>query len=390
MENFKVLIVDDDAVDRIAVRRALKTSSLAVQFVEAWDYESALSTLELHTFDCIFMDYRLPDRNGLILVQNIRQNGIRTPLVVLTGQGDEQIAVELMKAGASDYLPKSKISAEALARILHNAVRIYRAEQEAETAKQQREQLARQREDFVYRLTHDLRTPLVAADRMLMLFEEEAFGPISLEMHAAIATMIRSNQNLLQMVNTILEVYRHDAGHKILSFSACNVLNILEEVAQALKPLAYEKQLQLVICAKDLQTKARSPIVMGDYLELNRVFTNLLGNAIKFTDQGSVSIVLSLLNNDSGTDVELAENKTAEMVAIAIQDTGSGISEHDQHHLFERFRQGENKRSGSGLGLYLSHRIIEAHHGKIQVKSQLGEGSCFSVFLPLASNPLLP
>jgi len=379
VENFKVLIVDDDEIDRISVRRALKTANLTVDSVEAWDCKSAIAILEQQNFDCIFMDYRLPDQNGLVLVRDIRQRGIRIPLVVLTGQGDEQIAVELMKAGASDYLPKSKISAEALARILHNAVRIYRAEQDAEIAKQQREQLARQREDFVYRLTHDLRTPLVAADRMLTLFEEEAFGPIPAEMHTAIATMIRSNQNLLQMVNTILEVYRHDAGHKVLSFTLCNILNVIEEVTQALQPLAKEKNLQLMVDASEVANQARSPMVMGDYLELNRVFTNILGNAIKFTDQGFVSIHLSLVEETANLTMN-----PINMIAIAIEDTGAGISEHDQPHLFERFRQGENKRSGSGLGLYLSHRIIEAHQGKITVRSQLGQGSCFCVLLPVA------
>lgn len=376
-ETLKVLVVDDDEVDRISVRRALKTANLSVDLCEAWDYKSAIAALENTLFDCVFVDYQLPDRDGLMLVQHLRQQGMKVPLVVLTGQGDEQIAVELMKAGATDYLPKSKVSPEALARIVRNAVRIYRAEQEAELAKQQREQLARQREDFVYRLTHDLRTPLVAADRMLALFAEEAFGPISADMHTAIATMIRSNQNLLQMVNTILEVYRHDAGQKVLSFDACNLTTIIQDVVQELMPLAKEKGLAIEVDYSYFTNAPQAvPCVSGDRLELHRVLINLLGNAIKFTDQGKVTIRLKSTRQS-------ASQSHPSHITLEVQDTGSGIALTDQHHLFERFRQGENKRSGSGLGLYLSRRIIEAHQGTISVQSSPGEGSLFTICIPV-------
>ena len=375
-EYFKILVIDDDEVDRMAVRRALRAANIQADFIEAWDYSSAISILQDSVFDCIFVDYRLPDKDGLVLVQDLRQSGVKTPLVVLTGQGDEQIAVELMKAGATDYLPKSKVLPESLARILRNAVRIYRIEMEAESAKQQREQLARQREDFVYRLTHDLRTPLVAADRMYTLLKQDAFGTLSPEMIDAINIMTRSNQNLLQMVNTILEVYRHDAGHKTLSFGSCDLAQIIQEVVQELSPLAQEKSLNLEI---DFTNQNSQPVViMGDRLELQRVLTNLVGNALKFTDQGSIIVRLSSKN--ALTDP--VSEETGAIAVIEVQDTGSGITPEDQKVLFERFRQGENKRSGSGLGLYLSRRIVEAHNGAIHVQSELGKGSTFVIQLP--------
>ncbi|NEP12320.1 MAG: GAF domain-containing protein [Symploca sp. SIO2C1] len=94
------------------------------------------TTLNPTNFDCVLLDYRLPDGDGLTLVKAVRKAGIKVPLIVLTGQGDEQIAVDLMKAGASDYLPKSKVSPETLSRSLRHAVRIFRAEREAELATQ--------------------------------------------------------------------------------------------------------------------------------------------------------------------------------------------------------------------------------------------------------------
>jgi signal transduction histidine kinase len=112
-------------------------------------------------------------------------------------------------------------------------------------------------------------------------------------------------------------------------------------------------------------------------LELHRLFTNLIGNAIKFTEQGSVRVRLrqSQLSSDSG-------EATTSWVVFIVQDTGPGISLQEQQFLFNRFRVGSHRQSGSGLGLHLSRQIVETHQGTIQVKSELGRGSIFIVRLP--------
>ncbi len=130
-ETVKILVVDDDEIDRMAVRRSLTSAGIVMEWEEVSECQSAIATLQQQTFDCIFLDYLLPDGNGLELVQQIRTLGIATPIVVLTGFGDERIAVEVMKAGAFDYLPKSKITPENLYQILSQAIRLYRAEQAA-------------------------------------------------------------------------------------------------------------------------------------------------------------------------------------------------------------------------------------------------------------------
>ncbi len=133
-EIVKILVVDDDEVDRMAVLRALRAAGVKLQAIEACDCTEALGIMAKQSFDCIFLDYRLPDGDGLTLVRKARDIGVGTPLVVLTGQGDEQIAVELMKAGASDYLSKGKVSPDTLAKILYSAMRVHRAEMEAAAA----------------------------------------------------------------------------------------------------------------------------------------------------------------------------------------------------------------------------------------------------------------
>lgn len=135
MENiFKILVVEDDEVDRMAVRRTLKSAGIHMELSEAEDCKSAIAILKQQNFDCVFLDYRLPDGDALKLVQDVRSAGLKVPLVVLTGQGDEQIAVEVMKAGAADYISKGKLSPESLSRSLRNAVRVYRAEMQADLA----------------------------------------------------------------------------------------------------------------------------------------------------------------------------------------------------------------------------------------------------------------
>ena len=136
-QTIKILVVENDEIERMVVRVALNQAKVKVELTETGDCQSALSILKSELFECVFLDYCLPDGDGLQLIQQIRGAGIKVPLVVLTGQADDQIAVELMKAGASDYLSKNRVSPDSLSRSLSNAVRIYRAEQEAEKANQQ-------------------------------------------------------------------------------------------------------------------------------------------------------------------------------------------------------------------------------------------------------------
>ncbi|MDY6782261.1 MAG: ATP-binding protein [Cyanobacteriota bacterium] len=135
-ETIEILVVDDDEVDCMAVRRALKKAGVPANIRSAENCKNAIAALQTHHFDCIFIDYRLPDGDGLQLIRQIRANLTNVPIVALTGQGGEQVAVELMKAGASDYLAKRELSPEALSRSLYSAVRVYRAEQQALQANQ--------------------------------------------------------------------------------------------------------------------------------------------------------------------------------------------------------------------------------------------------------------
>ncbi len=361
----RILAVDDTRDNLILVQTILESEGYEIDL--AADGISALQHVEQSPPDLILLDVMMPGMDGYEVTRRIRKNPALNyiPILLITAFHESSV-VEGLDAGADDFIRKPFDTDELLARV-RSLLRLKHSLDE-------QRKMARQREDFVSRLTHDLRTPLVAADRMLGLFEQETFCKISPEMKQAIAVMIRSNQNLMQMVNTLLEVYRFEAGKKTLNWESCNLREIIQEVVSELSPLASEKSLTLKINTSELEQLGKNGgVMMGDALEIRRVFNNLIGNAIKFTDTGGIEIRISEKSGNS---------QTQDWVIIEVEDTGYGIAPEDQPNVFERFRQGRNKRSGSGLGLHLSSRIVEAHGGAIAVASELGRGTTFTVQLP--------
>jgi signal transduction histidine kinase len=362
----KILVVDDSPDNVFLIKTILEEEGYTISTAE--NGISALAQLKASPCDLVLLDLMMPGMDGYEVTKHIRGDmklSQYIPILLITAHDAPNVAHGL-DLGADDFIRKPVTVDELLARV-RSLLRLKHSMDE-------RDEIARQREDFVSRLTHDLRTPLVAADRMLMLFQQGALGVLSSQMQEVIAIMARSNINLLSMVNTLLEVYRFEAGRKTLVLQSVNLAHLLEEVAGELAPLAQEKTLSLNL---DFTQKLDTNIVMGDRLELHRLFTNLIGNAIKFTDSGSVSIRLT-----SQREFDMGKSNLSDYITIQIIDTGSGIPPEEQTTIFERFRQGIHKSSGSGLGLYLSRRIVEAHQGIILLNSVLSKGSTFLVLLP--------
>ncbi|MFN6562210.1 MAG: response regulator [Nostoc sp. ChiSLP01] len=351
----KILVVDDIFDNLLILEAVLQDKDYELSLVE--DSKIALNMVEQSPPDLILLDVMMPGIDGYEFTRRIRQNQALPfiPILLITAHYESSV-VQGLDAGADDFIRKPFDPDELHARV-RSLLRLKHSIDE-------RDQMANLRADFVSRFTHDLRIPLVASNRILKLLLEGRFCDVSPQLQEIINTMIGSNQDLLEMVNTLLEVYRHEAGCKTLKIAPCNIQELVSEVAQELTPLAEEKGL-----AVNLDKGEITSTVMGDRVELRRVLTNIIGNAIKFTDKGSVNI---------HCNVNLPD------VIISIQDTGPGISKQDQAILFERFRQGKHQRSGSGLGLYLSRCIIEAHQGTIDVISEPGQGSTFTIRLPVA------
>ncbi|NJL36958.1 MAG: hybrid sensor histidine kinase/response regulator [Leptolyngbyaceae cyanobacterium SM1_4_3] len=360
----RVLVVDDSPDNTFLIQAILEEEGYKIDVLN--NGSDALAYIDASPPDLLLLDVMMPGMDGFEVTQRIRKNPKLPfiPILLITAHDQPRVSQGL-DIGADDFIRKPVEFDELLARV-RSLLRLKHSVDE-------RDQIARQREDFVSRLTHDLRTPLVAADRMMSLLQQGVLGELSPEVAEALATMERSNQNLLDMVNTLLQVYCYEAGRKTLSLTSVDLRQLLKEVVQGLMPIALDKGLSL---QTNLNDDDKLIELRGDRLELHRVFTNLVGNAVKFTDSGSVIVRL-------GKTIRLEPEKADQpWVRVEVEDTGPGISPEYHSSLFEPFRHGNHKRSGSGLGLHLSCQIIKAHQGTIEVQSEVGKGSLFEVELP--------
>ena len=222
----------------------------------------------------------------------------------------------------------------------------------------------RLRDDFIATLTHDLRTPLLAAIQTLKFFLDGAVGQLEDKQKLLLATMQKSNEDLLGLVNALLEVYKYDAEKLTLNKSDFKIYDLAKHVYDELKPLSDTKKILFNIDCSD-----KNMIITADRSELRRVICNLCGNAINYTpENGTVTITIKQQSND---------------LIFSVSDTGCGIPQEDIPNMFQRFSQGTSKKRsvGTGLGLYLSRQIIESHGGKIWLESVLNKGSEFSFIL---------
>lgn len=223
----------------------------------------------------------------------------------------------------------------------------------------------RLRDDFIATLTHDLRTPLLASIQTLKFFLDGSLGEVEERQAVLLSTMLQSNEDLLGLVNALLEVYRFESGKLELCKTVFPIKPVVEQCYDELKPLAEKKGLEFTLTC-DI---GEDVDIVADKCEIKRVIVNLCGNAINYTQKGGkAEIITSVRDGD---------------FIFSVVDNGNGIPKEDIPQLFNRFSRGTGRKrsTGTGLGLYLSRQIVEAHGGKIWLDSKLGKGSEFSFLL---------
>jgi signal transduction histidine kinase len=225
---------------------------------------------------------------------------------------------------------------------------------------------SRHKSQFLANMSHELRTPLNAILGYTELVLDHIYGDIPDRMRGVMERVQVNGRHLLGLINDVLDLAKIEAGQLTLEMAEYSLKRVVKGVLDGLEPLAGEKRITLRgEISRDL------PSGWGDERRIAQVLVNLVGNAIKFTDSGEVSIWASILD---------------EQLLVAVRDTGSGISEADQDRIFDEFQQADNsssrRKGGTGLGLSIAKRIIEMHGGCIWVESVLGEGSTFSFTLP--------
>jgi len=230
----------------------------------------------------------------------------------------------------------------------------------------ERTNVDKQREDFIATLVHDLKTPLIGADRTLELIINGTLGDVDESQSEVLQMVRRSNQGLLRMVQNLIEVYRYDFSNPDLAFEYASLFDLSSECARELMAVAEQKRISLEINLAPGQGG-----VQVDTLALRRVVLNLIDNAIKFTSARG--------------GVKVWGEETPNQVMLHVKDTGIGIAESELNKVFEKFwrsEKGKGQAVGTGLGLYLCKQIVDAHQGDIVVTSVEGQGTTFSIVLP--------
>ena len=222
------------------------------------------------------------------------------------------------------------------------------------------------REDFSATLTHDLRVPILAESNTLKFFLKGTFGEISDKQREALENMSESNKDLLNLVNTLLDVYKYDAVPTELRKEPADIKIIITDCLNEISSLVIKNNQTLENNIND-----EIPVLNIDKNEIKRVILNILNNAVTYTQKGGI---ISL-------EHEIGETE----VIIKIKDNGKGIAQTDIDKIFDRYfsKAVKFRKVGTGLGLYLSKQITEAHGGKIWAESSPDKGSIFSFSLPL-------
>jgi signal transduction histidine kinase len=239
--------------------------------------------------------------------------------------------------------------------------------EELEVARDNAMEADRVKSKFLANMSHELRTPLNAILGYTELILDNIYGEISEKIQEVLERLGKNGRHLLNLINDVLDFSKIEAGQLNLTLSDYSMKEVVQTVLTLVEALAMEKNLDLKVTVPEDWTKG-----IGDEQRIVQVLLNLLGNAIKFTDEGEVGVAVTVSN---------------ETFLVSVFDTGPGLSEADQRMIFEEFQQADGsstrKKGGTGLGLAIAKRIVEMHGGRIWVESTLGKGSTFYFTLPV-------
>jgi signal transduction histidine kinase len=388
--NRTVLVVEGSAADRELVRGLLQQQPRKYTVLQAAMGAEGLARCQDTRLDCVLLDFSLPDMDGVRFLDALaaRTGQVPLPVAMITDRDDDATASEVLARGAQDFLLKTALTSHALGRAVENTIekfRILRELDEQRAAIELRnhrlevlrdelqtkvEDLAdatRAKDRFLAVMSHEMRTPLNAILGYAELLDMELEGRLADGQRQQVERIRVGSKHLLGLINDVLDLTRADAHKLHLDMRPVDLGAVVEEVAALLAAQAEGHGLQLVA-----EPCRGLPHVQADLQRLRQVLLNLVGNALKFTDEGSVTIRCTA---EDGGDT----------VLVQIVDTGIGIDVDVLPLIFNEFYQAKGeltrRHGGTGLGLSISRRLAELMGGSIEVASRLGEGSIFTLRL---------
>jgi len=359
----KILIIDDEEVVLDSCTQILEGSKHLV--TTATDGTLGLKLVEEFLPELVFIDLKMPGLSGIEVLEKINNLDPTIVTVVITGYATVGSAVEAMKKGAYDFLPKP-FTPEEFRLITRRGLERRKLVLETIALRREKEML---REQFASIVSHELKAPLGAVQQILFALEFELANSLNEGQKEKLERIKIRIEDLLKLINSWLRVISVDISKLKENFKQISATIPISKALESVEALATRKDIEIVTSISD-------PLrpVNGDSLSLSEAFVNIIGNAIKYSHGGSKVFVE-------------AEERGNEIM-ISIKDTGVGISPEDLPHVFEGFYRGKAglaAAAGHGIGLAVSKQIVEAHDGSIEVNSELGKGTTFIVSLPIAN-----
>ncbi len=320
-----------------------------------------LKALGLSSFVCA----PIPQKDGAIGALVL---GYESPYTHLTDSDKDLVYVLAAQIGQA--LENAKLFEEQWRAQQDLENKIQQRTRELTAALQEIKAISKRKSDFISAVSHELRTPLTSIKGYASIVAAGKLGELPPAAKERIEKINKHSDNLSSLINNLLDIARIESGREVLKFEAVNLKALADNLADMLAPPMKDKGIEFSI-----QIPPEVPLVRADRNQIDRVFINIVGNAIKFTPPGGRITVAARLQDP-------------QTVEIKVSDTGIGIAPNDLEKIFEEFYRVDNEvnqsAKGTGLGLTLVKYIVEAHHGKLSVSSQVGHGSHFIFTLPKA------
>ncbi len=369
----KILHLEDNALDAELTQEMLQASGLNCEIQRVYrteDFRSLLQKyLEQEDFDLILADYNMPGFDGFTALKMTRQVDSDVPFILLSGALGEELAVELLRTGATDYVLKNNM--QRLPLVVRRAIdecevrrREKQSQRELRRARDEAQKANSAKSRFLGRISHELRTPLNAIIGYTQLMQAD---PMSEEQQHCTDQILKAGEHLLHLINEVLDITRIESGVIPITIKPASIATIIHRSADLVRPMARDNKISISIDAGTCDVK-----VLVDQDRLTQVLLNLITNAVKYNRPGG-SVFVECQDDGPG------------MVKVGVRDTGIGIPEEKIDRLFTPFDrldlEKDSSIQGTGLGLTVSKAIMEAMGGTLGVETYK-EGSMFWIEMP--------
>ena len=366
----RILVVDDEPGNALLLQRTLEKLDCEVDVSEnGW---SAVENSKKHVYALIVLDIIMPDLDGYETIVRIKSLTLNkeTPIFFITGlDSDQDTLLKAYNIGAVDFITKP-INLNILKRKVKYFVDFYKQKEELVKAKINSEKLVKSRMNLVANITHELRTPLFAMIGMTDALSQEKLNK---EQEELVRKIQINSEHLLDTVNDFLDFSKSEHESTRVENEYFSISKTCEDIIDVMK---YQTTKSDKVRLKFSFDHSIPEFIVADKGKIRHILLNLISNALKFTEDGSVTLEVRDIGMKLGS----------RLVKFVVKDTGIGIPREKLDTIFEEFEQVENKyqseKQGTGLGLSISHKMVDLLGGKLTVKSKVNEGSQFSFSIP--------